>query len=142
MISVADFKLDITALSETALVIEGERKSNNNSQVNSFGSDGRILKSDEISQKLTTALVDFSDINNDGTISEEEISSLKIMKLDTGIFKNELKLLGLNLKSLDCNLNNYIIITEGQYSGTILYNGPFRFIDNKNKRYFGLKLAI
>ena len=142
MISVADFKLDITRLSETALVIEGERKLNNNSQINSFGSDGSLLKSDEISPKLTTALVNISDINKDGKISNEELSSLKIMRLNPNIFKNELKILGLNLKSVDCNLNNYIIITEGQYAGTILYNGPFKFIDNKNKRYFGLELSI
>ena len=142
MISVADFKLDITKLSETALVIESERKSSNDSQINSFGSDGSLLKSDEISPKLTTALVNISDINKDGKISNEELSSLKIMKLNTDVFKNELKILGLNLKSVDCNLNNYIIITKGQYAGTILYNGPFRFIDNTNKRYFGLELAI
>ena len=141
-ISVADFKLDITRLSETALVIENERKSNNNSKINSFGSNGTLIKSDEFSPKLTNALVNIADINNDGNISNEEISSLKIMKLNTDVFKNELKILGLNLKSVDCNLNNYIIITQGQYAGTILYNGPFKFIDNKNKRFFGLELTI
>ena len=141
-ISVADFKLDITRLSETALVIENERKFNNDSKINSFGSDGTLIKSEEFSPKLTNALVNIADINNDGNISNEEISSLKIMKLNTDVFKNELKILGLNLKSVDCNLNNYIIITQGQYAGTILYNGPFKFIDNKNKRFFGLELTI
>ena len=85
IISIEDFKLDITRLSETALVIESERKSNNNSQMNSFGSDGSLLKSDEISPKLTTALVNFFNINKDGKISNEEISSFKIIRLDTGI---------------------------------------------------------
>ena len=141
-ISIADFKLDITRLSETALVIESERKFNNGSKINSFGSDGTLIKSEEFSPKLTNALVNIADINNDGNISNEEISSLKIMKLNTDVFKNELKILGLNLKSVDCNLNNYIIITQGQYAGTILYNGPFKFIDNKNKRFFGLELTI
>jgi len=141
-ISIADFKLDITRLSETALVIESERKFNNDSKINSFGSDGTLIKSEEFSPKLTNALVNIADINNDGNISNEEISSLKIMKLNTDVFKNELKILGLNLKSVDCNLNNYIIITQGQYAGTILYNGPFKFIDNKNKRFFGLELTI
>jgi len=142
MISVADFKLDITKLSETALVIESERKSNNDSQINSLGSDGTLIKSDEISPKLTNALISIADVNQDGKISNEEMSELEIMRLNTDLFKNKLKKLGYNLKSVDCNLNNYIIITKGQYAGTILYNGPFRFIDNTNKRYFGLDLAI
>jgi len=142
IISVADFKLDITKLSETALVIESERKSNNDSQINNLGSDGTLIKSDEISPQLANALINIADINQDGKISNEEISELEIMRLNTNLFKNKLKKLGYNLKSVDCNLNNYIIITEGQYAGTILYNGPFRFIDNTNKRFFGLELAI
>ena len=69
------------------------------------------MKSDEITPKLTTALINIADVNKDGKISNEEISALKIMRLNTDLFKNELKILGFNLKSADCNLNNYIIIT-------------------------------
>ena len=140
--SMADFKLDINNLSETALVIESERKSSNDFQINSFGSDGTLMKSDEIRPSLTAALVNIADINEDKKISNEEISSLEIMRLNQKLYKNKLKTLGFNLKSTDCNLNNYIIITQGKYAGTILYNGPFQFIDNGNKRYFGLELSI
>ena len=140
--SISDFKLDVNKLSETALVIESERKSSNDSQINSFGSDGILIKSSEISPNLTAALISIADVNKDENISNEEISALKLMKLNPTIFKNELKILGFNLKSMDCNLNNYLIITQGKYSGTILYNGPFKFIDNKNKSYFGLELSI
>ncbi|BCZ45465.1 hypothetical protein psyc5s11_15320 [Clostridium gelidum] len=140
--SMADFKLDINNLSETALVIESERKSSNDSQINSFGSDGSLMKLDEIRPKLTAALVNIADLNEDKKISNEEIASLEIMRLNQNLFKNELKTLGFNFKSPDCNLNNYIIITQGKSAGTILYNGPFQFIDNRNKRYFGLELSI
>ena len=140
--SMADFKLDINNLSETALVIESERKSSNDSQINSFGSDGSLMKLDEIRPKLTAALVNIADLNDDKKISNEEIASLKITRLNQNLFKDELKTLGFNFKSPDCNLNNYIIITQGKYAGTILYNGPFKFTDNGNKRYFGLELSI
>ena len=140
--SMADFKLDINNLSETALVIESERKSSNDSQINIFGSDGSLMKLDEIRPKLTAALVNIADLNEDKKISNEEIASLEIMRLNQNLFKNELKTLGFNFKSPDCNLNNYIIITQGKYAGTILYNGPFKFTDNGNKRYFGLELSI
>jgi len=139
--SMADFKLDINNLSETALVIESERKSSNDSQINIFGSDGSLMKLDEIRPKLTAALVNIADLNEDKKISNEEIASLEIMRLNQNLFKNELKTLGFNFKSPDCNLNNYIIITQGKYAGTILYNGPFEFTDNGNKRYFGLELS-
>ena len=141
-LSLSDFKLDVNNLSETALVIESERKSSYDSQFSSFGSDGTLMNSDEIRPNLTAALINIADVNEDKKISTEEISSLKIMRLKQDLFKSELKILRLNLKSADCNLNNYIIITQGKYAGTILYNGPFKFIDNINKRYFGLELSI
>lgn len=140
--SVADFKLDINKLSETAQVIEIERKSINDSQINSFGSDGKPMKLDEIAHNLTVALTNIADVNNDQTISDDEISELKLMRLNSDIFKNEFKRLGYNLKSIDCNLNNYVIITQGKYAGTILYNGPFKFVNSTNKRYFGLEVSI
>lgn len=141
-ISVADFKSDINKLSETALVIESERKSSNASKINSFGSDGTLMKSDDITPNLAAALINIADVNKDKKISNEEISALQIMRLNPDLFKNQLKILRFNLTSADCNLNNYIIITQGKYTGTILYNGPFKFSDNTNKRYFGLELSI
>jgi len=141
-ISVADFKSDINKLSETALVIESERKLSNDSQINSFGSDGTLMKSDDITPNLTAALINIADVNKDKKLSNEEISVLQIMRLNSDLFKNQLKILGFNLTSVDCNLKNYIIITQGKYTGTILYNGSFKFIDNTNKRYFGLELSI
>ena len=75
-------------------------------------------------------------------LSDKELLELRPMRLNSNIFAIELKTFGFNLKSPDCNLNNYIIITQGKYSGTILYNGPFKFIDNTNKRYFGIDLSV
>ena len=43
-ISVADFRLDINRLSETAATLDVERTSNKDSQINSFGSDGKLMK--------------------------------------------------------------------------------------------------
>lgn len=139
---VANFKLDVNVLSETALIIENERKLNNNYELNSFGSDGILINSNEIKPNLTTALINIADINNDKKLSDEELSELKPMRLNSNIYKNQLKTFGVNLRSPDCNLNNYIVITQGKYSGTILYNGPFKFVDDKNKRYFGIELSI
>jgi hypothetical protein len=139
---VANFKLDVNILSETALIIENERKLNNNYEINSFGSDGILINSNEIKPNLTTALINIADINNDKKLSDEELSELKPMRLNSNIYKNQLKTFGVNLRSPDCNLNNYIVITQGKYSGTILYNGPFKFVDDKNKRYFGIELSV
>ena len=139
---ISNFKLDVNALSETALIIENKRKSNNYYQINSFGSDGILMSPSEIKPSLTSALINIADINNDKKLSEEELSELKPMRLNSNIYKDQLKTFGFNLRSLDCNLNNYIVITEGKYAGTILYNGPFKFVDDKNKRYFGLELSV
>ena len=139
-ISVTDFKLDINILSETAATINVERTSNKYSQINSFGSDGNIMKLDEITPVLTAALINIADDNKDGNISNEELSTLGIMRLKPDVFQKKLSEFQFKLKSADCNLKNYIIITQGKYAGTILYNGPLKFIDSENKRYVGLEL--
>lgn len=141
-ILVSNFKLDVTALSEIALIIENERKLSDNYKVNSFGSDDILVTAKEIKPSLIAALISIADVNNDKILSDEELLELKPMKLSSNIFTNELRKLGFNLKSPDCNLTNYIIITQGKYSGTVLYNGPFKFIDDKNKRYFGIDLSV
>ncbi|EHI98579.1 hypothetical protein CDLVIII_1893 [Clostridium sp. DL-VIII] len=137
---VANFKSDINSLSETAAMIESERELNDSSKISSFGSDGEVLSINELKPDLKSALTKIADINNDGTLSNEEISDLKIMKLKPNVYEHELKEFQFPLRSSDCNLKNYVIITEGKYAGTILYNGPLKFIDNDNIRYFGLEL--
>ena len=139
---VSSFKSDVTTLSEIALLVENKRKSGDNYKVNSFGSDDILVTAKEIKPSLTAALISIADVNNDKILSDEELLELKPMKLSSNIYTNELRKLGFNLKSPDCNLNNYIIITKGKYSGTVLYNGPFKFIDDKNKRYFGIDLSV
>lgn len=140
-IYVSNFKSDVTNLSETVLIIENERKSTNDSSPNSFCSDGQVINESDIRPDLSTALTSVADTNMDGKISNEEISELKIMKLNTDTLKEKLKTFNLGLQSIDCNLNHYLVITQGKYAGTILYNGPFKFIDSNNKRYFGLELC-
>jgi hypothetical protein len=138
----SNFKLDVNMLSETALIIENKRKLNNDYKINYFGSDGILINPNEIKPSLTTALINIADINNDKKLSDEELSKLKPMRLNSNIYKDQLKIFDYNLCSPDCNLKNYIVITEGKYAGTILYNGPFKFVDDKNKRYFGIELFI
>ena len=137
-ILVSDFKTDINILSETADNLEIERTSNKYSEINQFGSDGKLVHVNEIKLDLLESLIKIVDINNDGKISNEEITSLGIMRLKSDVFQKELQF---NLKSSDHNLKNFIIITKGKYAGTILYNGPLKFIDNENNRYFGLELS-
>lgn len=138
----SNFKLDVNMLSETAIIIQNKRKLNNDYQINSFGSNGISISSNEIKPSLISALISIADINNDKKLSDEELSALKPMGLDSNLYKEQLKISEFNLHSLDCNLNNYIVITEGKHAGTILYNGPFKFVDDKNKRYFGIELYI
>lgn len=140
-ILVADFKTDISMLSETAGVLEIERTSNKYSEINQFGSDGKLINADEIIPDLSQALTNFIDIGNDGKISNEEIESLGMMRLKSDIFQRELKKFQFNLKSSDNNLKNFIVITKGKYAGTILYNGNLKFIDDEDRRYFGLELS-
>lgn len=139
-VSITDFKLDINKLSETAAIIESERISNNSSQINNFGSDGEMIDFDEISPDLKDALINIADLNNDRNLSNEEISNLGIMRLKSDIFQKKFKELQFTLNSADCNFKNYVIITKGKYAGTVLYNGPLKFIDSKNNRCFGLEL--
>lgn len=139
---VSNFKLDINVLSETSLIIENKRNLSNDYKINSFGSDGILITLNEIKPSLAAALISIADVNNDKILSDKELLELRPMRLNLNIFAIELKTLGFNLKSPDCNLNNYIIITQGKYSGTILYNGPFKFIDDTNKRYFGIDLSV
>ena len=89
-ISVTDFRLDINKLSETAATIDVERTSNKDLQINSFGSDGKLMKSDEITPNLTAALINIADINKDGKISDEEMSTLGIMRLKLDAFQKKL----------------------------------------------------
>ncbi len=137
---VDDFKTDISMLSETVNIIETERTSNENLQINNFGSDGKIVDASEIRTDLAAALIKIADIDNDKKLSDEEITELGVMKLDTKAIQKELREFQFNLRSSDHNLKNFIVITKGKYAGTILYNGPLKFIDDEHKRYFGLEL--
>ncbi|MEQ8153836.1 MAG: hypothetical protein ABRQ25_02935 [Clostridiaceae bacterium] len=138
--AVSDFKFDITMLSETASVIEAERKSNKDLEIYEFGSDGKLININDITPDLAAALTKIADIDNDGNISNEEMLVLGIMRLKPEVFQNEMKRFQFHLKSADRNLKNYLVLTKGKYSGTILYNGPLHFIDNDNKQFLGLEL--
>lgn len=139
---VSDFKNDITMLTETANIIETERVYGKYLEVDQFGTDGKLISGKEISKDLSLTLIKIADINNNQRLDDEEISELGIMRCRADIYQKELKTLQLSLKSPDHNLKNFIIITKGKYAGTILYNGKIKFIDNENKRYFGLDLYV
>ncbi|WP_160672064.1 hypothetical protein [Clostridium sp. C8-1-8] len=141
-IVLADFKTDINMLSESANVIEIERSSNNNKQLSAFGTDGKLLKLCDVSSGLSNALILIGDDNRDGMLQDKELSSLGIMRLNPQQYRKTLTQLKFNLKSLDRNIKNYVVITMGKYAGTVLYNGSIKFVDYDNKRYFGLELSI
>jgi hypothetical protein len=141
-IVLADFKTDINMLSESANVIEIERSSNNNKQLSAFGTDGKLLKLCDFSSGLSNALMLIGDDNRDGMLQDKELSSLGIMRLNPQQYRKTLIQLKFNLKSLDRNIKNYVVITKGKYAGTVLYNGSIKFLDDDNKRYFGLELSI
>ncbi|MDS0526034.1 hypothetical protein NNC19_10115 [Clostridium sp. SHJSY1] len=137
---VADFKTDVNILSETAKVIEIERTSGKISSVGKFGSNGKVISDDEIRPDLKKALTTIIDTNNDEKISNEEILDAGIMKLKPEVFQKELRTYQFNLISVDRNLKKYIIITEGKYAGTVLYNGKIEYKDDENRQHFGLEL--
>lgn len=139
-IYISDFKLDISKLSETAAIIESKRTLDSSLQVNKFGSNEEIVKFDEITPDLKIALTNIADTNNDKKLSNDEISELQIMRLNSNAFQKELKTHQLSLESADRNLKNFAVITHGKYAGTILYNGPLKFVDDENRHYFGLDL--
>lgn len=140
-ISVADFKTDISMISEISKVLEIERRSGKNLEVSQFGSDGKLMHYDEITPDLKKALIKMIDTNNDEKISNEEMSEAGIMKLKADEFQKELKRYQFNLTSSDHNLKKFIVITKGKNAGTILYNGNIKYIDNEEKQYFGLELC-
>ncbi|QAA33431.1 hypothetical protein [Clostridium manihotivorum] len=141
-IVLADFKTDINMLSESANVIEIERRSSNNMQLSMFGADGKLLKVSDVSSGLSNALIKLGDDNVDGMLEDKELSELGIMRLNPQHYRKTLTQLKFNLKSLDRNIKNYVVITKGKYAGTVLYNGSIKFLDDDNKRYFGLELSI
>ncbi len=90
-LAVDDFKSDISMLSETVNIIETERTSNENLQINHFGSDGKIVDASEIRTDLATALIKIGDMDNDKKLSDDEITELGMMKLDTKTIQKELR---------------------------------------------------
>lgn len=139
-ISVADFRFDVNRLTVAASVLETLRQNRPTPGDTPYGSDGRAISLNEVRPSLAAALVKIADANQDRVISEEEIKTLKIMHLTPELYRKELQQLQFELISRDHNLRNYLVITQGQYSGTLLYNGPLRFVDSKNTRYFGIEL--
>lgn len=139
-ISVADFRFDVNRLTVAASVLETLRQNHPTPGDTPYGSDGRAISLNEVRPGLAAALVKIADANQDRVISEEEIKTLKIMHLTPELYRKELQQLQFELISRDHNLRNYLVITQGQYSGTLLYNGPLRFVDSKNTRYFGIEL--
>lgn len=137
---VADFRTDINKLWETSLVIESYRVNNKYSNTGSYGTEEVRIKNNQISLDLKKALVKIADRNGDVVLSNNEISDLGLMHLKSDVYSKELKNLQFYNLSLDNNLKHYLIITKGEYKGTILYNGSLEFVDSSNKRYFGVEL--
>ncbi|MDT8715201.1 hypothetical protein IAI10_00705 [Clostridium sp. 19966] len=138
----ADFRFDVSMLTETANVIEMERKSNSSSDINAFGSDGKAIKKAALTLDLKTALIKIGDTDFDNKLSDEEFDSLGMAGLDNAVFKKEFNTLKFNTICEDRNLKNYVVITKGSHAGTILYNGALKFIDDDGRQYLGLELSI
>ena len=139
-IEVADFRTDLNKLWETSKVIDSLRVSKPDLNLHEFGTTGELLNVNDINQNLKRVLLKAADINGDNRLSQDEITALGIMYIDEKLYIKELKVLQYNSLSIDNNLNHYVMITKGKYTGTVLYNGPLKFIDSKNKNYFGVDL--
>ncbi len=137
---VADFRFDINLLTDVAMVTEGTRGMPNSKFNTPYGTDNKVLKYSNINKDLLNALVKIADANGDRKISEDEITGLELRKLNPAIYKDEMSREGIQAIFSDSNIENFIIITKGPYTGTILYNGRTQFIDSNKQRYFGLEL--
>lgn len=138
---VADFRFDMNMLNEAANIIEARRILSDSKEVKSFGADGRLVATGELEPNLLAALAGFTGTNKDGKLSGEEISKLEIMGLDSETYQKELSEMNFNFTSMDRNLKHYVVITKGDHSGTVLYNGKLKIIDSENKRYFSADLS-
>ncbi|HEX9060065.1 MAG TPA: hypothetical protein VF941_07780 [Clostridia bacterium] len=136
----ADFRTDINKLMEAGLVIEAS-KYNLNLTTGLFGSVGKSLAEDEIKPPLRSALLKIADSNHDGRLSDNELDSLGVKKINKAIYKDELNRLSYSLMT-DSDLGNYLIITKGDLSGTVLYNGDQDFTDASRKKFLSLSLYI
>lgn len=137
-LSVADFRFDINKLSEVAMIIEAGK--NNDSSTAAFGADTAPITFSDINPYLKKALTKIADINNDNEFSVDELSSLGIRKLNPDLYQRELKAGQYGSISSDGNLNHFLVMTKGKHAGTVLYNGNLKFIDSKNRQYFGLEI--
>ena len=140
--STANFRFDINKLTAAARIIESLRADRGYPDIPVYGTEGKVLGGNEINEGLRKALVKLADSDNDGMVSDTEISGLEIMHLKPELYTKELRELKFNFSSNDANLNNYVIITHGKQAGTVLYNGPLRFTDSKGRRFFGLELFM
>ncbi len=132
---VGDFRTDVNMLAEAAKMIEAKRAGNPHSNLHEFGTTGKVLKPDEISQGLRRVLVKTARFENESF--EEAVRTMEIMGLDEGIYAKELKSGQFYNLSCDNNLKHYVVVTKGKFAGTILYNGDRQFIDSNKKSYFG-----
>jgi hypothetical protein len=138
-LNVADFRTDINKLWEVSKIIEARRINNSDLTLSKFGTTGNILLVNEMNPNLENAIISIADSDGNSKLSDNEIQSLGIMKLDRELYSRELSIQFYHL-SIDNNLEHYVIITEGQFTGTILYNGGLRFIDSNKRCYLGVEL--
>lgn len=136
----ADFRTDINKLMEVGLVIEAS-KYNLNLTTGLFGSTDKTLTQDEIKPPLRSALLKIADSDRDGKLSDNELNSLEVKKINKAIYQDELSRLSYSLMT-DSDLENYLVITNGDSCGTILYNGNQDFTDASGKQFLSLSLYI
>lgn len=137
---VAEFRTDVNKLWEVSKILESRRINNLELKSHEFGTTGEILISKEINQDMKKAIINIADINGDSQISEYELQSLGIMRLNRDIYSKELQTYQFSDLSIDNYLEHYVVITRGQYAGTVLYNGTLKIIDSSKRRYFGVEL--
>jgi hypothetical protein len=138
-LSVANFRYDINQLSMAAKLIESMRV-NNKYDIEACGSEGDPLTIGEVRPGLKAALLKVADIDNDGSLSKEEILKLEIKRVKQELYLKKFQEFQLSFLSIDRNLRHYVVITRGKEEGTILYNGSLKYTDSENKTYFGLEL--
>ena len=135
---IADFRFDVNKLMEASALIELKRKHGSRPELYEFGATGKFMEAGDINQNLRRVLVKTANLDDEQ--AENAVTALGIMSLKEDLYAEELKSFQYDSLTCDNNLKHYVVITKGEFAGTILYNGNLQFIDSKKRCYFGVEL--
>lgn len=140
---VSAFKNDVETLQNIANVNDMSLGLDGSSITSPYGIDTVLSSATSVSPSLITALENNTDIATaysltaDDSLTTDELNALGLATLNSDNFKSQI---GNKLK--DNDLTKYLMITKGDYAGTILYNNEANtIVDENDVRYFGVELT-